>query len=43
MIKPKKAIRTVNKTLSGSMKTPAVMPEDGIHAVDDPRGPPELK
>ena len=33
MIKPKKAIRHVNNTLSGSMNTPALRP--GIQLTDD--------
>jgi hypothetical protein len=37
IISPKKATRQVNKTLSGSMKTPAVMPEEGIQGTDEPK------
>jgi hypothetical protein len=35
IIKPKKATRTANKTLSGSMKTPAFMPADDIQAAEE--------
>jgi hypothetical protein len=37
IIKPKKATKTVNRTLSESMKTPAVMDEES-HPTGDPRG-----
>ncbi len=41
MINPKKATSAVNKTLSGSMNTPALMP--AIQATDVPVACPEPK
>jgi hypothetical protein len=43
IMSPKKATRTVNKTLRESMKTPAFMPEEGIQAADEPKDPVEPK
>jgi len=40
--RPKNETKTVNKTLSGSMKTPAVMDEE-IHGTDEVRRPWELE